>query len=66
MEIAPGARTAGGAAHKAIAEEGQRLLRALQADEYVAALDERGSELSTRELAAWLGKRMQTAGIWRS
>ena len=57
-EIAPGARTVGGAAHKAVAVEGHRLLRALKANEHVTALDERGSELSTRELSVWLGKRL--------
>jgi 23S rRNA (pseudouridine1915-N3)-methyltransferase len=58
-EIAAGARSAGGAARKAVGVEGQRLLGAVKADEHVTALDERGKELSTRELAAWLGKRMQ-------
>ena len=57
-EIAPGARSAGGATAKAIATEGQRLLAALRAADHVAALDERGRELSTRELAAWLRQRM--------
>lgn len=57
--IAPGTRTAGGTAHKALAMEGKRLLGALKANDYVTALDERGSQLSTRELAAWLGKRLQ-------
>jgi 23S rRNA (pseudouridine1915-N3)-methyltransferase len=57
-EIAPGARSAGGTARKAVGVEGQRLLGAVKADEHVTALDERGKELSTRELAAWLGKRM--------
>ena len=39
--------------------EGQKLLAALRKDDYVVALDERGSEMTTRELAAWLGNRMQ-------
>jgi 23S rRNA (pseudouridine1915-N3)-methyltransferase len=38
-------------------EEGRRILAALDAGEFVAALDERGTQLSTRELAAWLQKR---------
>jgi 23S rRNA (pseudouridine1915-N3)-methyltransferase len=58
-EITPGTRSAGGTSHQAIAAEGKRLLGALKANDHVTVLDERGSELSTRELAAWLGKRMQ-------
>ena len=59
VEIEPGPRTAGGTAHKAIAAEGQRLLRAVRPADQVAILDERGTQLSTRELAAWLQERMQ-------
>ena len=58
QEIPPGPRAAGGAPAKAIATEGQRLLAALRADDHVAALDERGQEFSTRELARWLKQRM--------
>jgi 23S rRNA (pseudouridine1915-N3)-methyltransferase len=58
-QIPPGTRSAGGTSHQAVATEGKRLLGALKANDHVTALDERGSELSTRELAAWLGKRMQ-------
>jgi 23S rRNA (pseudouridine1915-N3)-methyltransferase len=39
--------------------EGKKLLAALRKEEFVVALDERGTELATRELAAWLGTRMQ-------
>ncbi|MBV8783164.1 MAG: 23S rRNA (pseudouridine(1915)-N(3))-methyltransferase RlmH [Gammaproteobacteria bacterium] len=39
--------------------EGERLLRALRPQEFVVALDERGREFATRELAAWLGERRQ-------
>ena len=39
--------------------EGQKLLAALRKDEYVVALDEHGSQMTTRELAAWLKTRMQ-------
>jgi 23S rRNA (pseudouridine1915-N3)-methyltransferase len=58
-EIPPGTRSARGTSHQAIAAEGKRLLGTLKAEEHVTALDERGRELSTRELAAWLGQRMQ-------
>jgi 23S rRNA (pseudouridine1915-N3)-methyltransferase len=58
IEIEAGGRGSG-ASQRAVAIEGQRVLAALRREEYVVTLDERGSEFSTRELAAWLGKRMQ-------
>jgi 23S rRNA (pseudouridine1915-N3)-methyltransferase len=58
IEIATGPRH-GGAAARAVADEGQRVLAALRRGEYVVSLDEGGREFSTPELAAWLGKRMQ-------
>ena len=57
-EIEPAARRAGGAG-QAIAREGEKLLAALQPSDHLIALDERGRELTTRELAGWLGSRMQ-------
>jgi 23S rRNA (pseudouridine1915-N3)-methyltransferase len=57
-EIEAASRREGGAA-RARAREGKRLLAALGPDEHVIALDERGRELTTQELAAWLGTRMQ-------
>ena len=56
-EIETGARRAGGA-RRAILTEGRRLLGALAPGDHVIALDERGRELSTTELAGWLGQRM--------
>ena len=58
-EIEPGVRTAGRPPAKAIETEGQRILAAVRATEYVVALDERGKEMSTRELASWLAVRLQ-------
>ena len=58
-EIEPGPRSAGRVPDKAIDIEGQKLLAALRQDDYVVALDERGSEMTTRELATWLGARMR-------
>jgi 23S rRNA (pseudouridine1915-N3)-methyltransferase len=58
-EIEPAARRAGSGAAPAIAAEGRRLLRSLGPSDHVVALDERGRELTTRELAQWLGTRMQ-------
>jgi|SRR5215469_4950322 len=58
-EIEPGPRRPGGEVQTAVATEGQRLLRALQSADHVIVLDERGRQLSTAELASWLGARMQ-------
>jgi 23S rRNA (pseudouridine1915-N3)-methyltransferase len=58
-EIDPGPRTAGRPVDKAMSVEAQRLLGALRKDEYVVALDERGTQMNTRELAAWLAARMR-------
>ncbi len=58
-EIEPGPRTAGRAPAKAIETEGQRILAALRSDEFVVALHERGTEMTTRELASWLATRLR-------
>ncbi|HUO18499.1 MAG TPA: 23S rRNA (pseudouridine(1915)-N(3))-methyltransferase RlmH [Steroidobacteraceae bacterium] len=58
-EIAPGRRGAGTPPGRAVAQEGERVLAMLRDADHVIALDERGTELSTRELAAWLKTRMQ-------
>jgi 23S rRNA (pseudouridine1915-N3)-methyltransferase len=57
--LEPATRTAAGDPQRAVTTEGRRLLEALRPGEFVAALDERGTQLSTRELAAWLKQRMQ-------
>jgi 23S rRNA (pseudouridine1915-N3)-methyltransferase len=59
LEVEAAARTPAAAPARAIATEAQRLLAALRPAEHVVALDERGSQLSTRELAGWLKTRMQ-------
>jgi 23S rRNA (pseudouridine1915-N3)-methyltransferase len=59
LEIPPGPRTAGQSPAKAIEVEGERILTAVRRDEYVVALDERGVEMTTRELASWLAARLQ-------
>jgi len=43
---------------RAIAEEGRRMLLAIDADDYVVALDVKGKGLSTEQLAQWLGERL--------
>jgi 23S rRNA (pseudouridine1915-N3)-methyltransferase len=57
VEIEAGQRT-GSSARRAIEIEGERLLAALRKDEFVVALDERGTEMTTSALAKWLGTRM--------
>ncbi len=57
-EIGLSPRT-GGAAARAVAREGERVLAAVRREDYLVALDERGTELSTRELARWLEARRQ-------
>ncbi len=58
-QIEPARRRAGVPAARAIAQEGERLLAAVRAADFVVALDERGREWSTRELADWLAQRME-------
>jgi 23S rRNA (pseudouridine1915-N3)-methyltransferase len=60
IEIEAGNRT-GTSARRAVEVEGERLLAAVRKDEYVVALDERGKEMTTKELAAWLGGHMREA-----
>ena len=56
--VAPASRTAvGGAALAAKASEGRRILALLSARDLVVPLDERGEQMSTLELAAWLEAR---------
>ena len=59
LEIEPGPRSAGQSPRKAVEAEARKLLMALRSDEWVVALDERGSGMSTRELAEWLAGRMR-------
>ena len=58
-EIEPGARSGGRSPARAIETEGQRILAAVRANEFVVALDEHGSEMTTRELASWLATRLR-------
>jgi 23S rRNA (pseudouridine1915-N3)-methyltransferase len=59
VEIEAGPRSAGRSPQRAMEAEAEKLLAALRKEEYVVVLDERGSEMTTRELAAWLKGRMQ-------
>ncbi len=58
-QIEAGARSAARSARSAMQAEGKRILAAVRKDDYVVTLDERGSQMTTRELAGWLGTRMQ-------
>ena len=53
IEIEAGNRT-GSSVKRAIEVEGERLLAAVHQDEYVVALDERGLEMTTKQLASWI------------
>jgi len=59
LEIEPGQRSAGQSPRKAIETEGRKLIAALRSDEWVVALDESGTGMTTREFADWLGGRMR-------
>jgi 23S rRNA (pseudouridine1915-N3)-methyltransferase len=49
------------ASAQAMADEGKRLLAQLSPNDYVVALDERGTQRSSRELARWLSERARAA-----
>jgi 23S rRNA (pseudouridine1915-N3)-methyltransferase len=59
VEIEPGPRSTARSPQKAMEIEAQKLLGALRKDDFAVALDEHGTELTTRELASWLQARMQ-------
>lgn len=59
VEVPAGQRSSRGDPALAMHTEGQRLLALTRPQEFVAALDERGTQLSTRELATWLAARQQ-------
>ena len=58
VEVPAGQRSARGDPALAMQAEGQRILALIKPQDYVAALDERGTQLATRELATWLSGRM--------
>jgi 23S rRNA (pseudouridine1915-N3)-methyltransferase len=59
IEIGAGPRSPGAPATRAIAAEGERILAALRPQDFLVALDERGTQFTTRAFAAWLKARMQ-------
>ncbi|HSY07981.1 MAG TPA: 23S rRNA (pseudouridine(1915)-N(3))-methyltransferase RlmH [Steroidobacteraceae bacterium] len=58
VDIPSGKRGAERGAGHALRTEGARVLAALRPKEFVVALDERGEQLSSRELSAWLAARL--------
>lgn len=59
VEIEPGPRSAGQSPRKAIDAEARKLTATVRPADWVVALDERGTQMSTRELADWLAGRMR-------
>lgn len=59
VELAVGRRKPAAQPMRAQSEEARRMLAGLSPDEFVVALDERGAQRSTRELAQWLERRRQ-------
>lgn len=59
VPLEPGRRAAGQDPQRAIEAEGRKMLAAVHPGEFVAALDERGTELATPAFAEWLAARMQ-------
>jgi 23S rRNA (pseudouridine1915-N3)-methyltransferase len=57
-EIPLATRHAGENPHKAVAREGATMLAALGRDDFVVALDIAGDSMSTPQLSAWLGRRI--------
>jgi 23S rRNA (pseudouridine1915-N3)-methyltransferase len=58
VEVPAGQRSSRGDPAQAMHTEGQRILALIRPPEFVAALDERGLQSTTRELATWLSARM--------
>ncbi|MCC7460852.1 MAG: 23S rRNA (pseudouridine(1915)-N(3))-methyltransferase RlmH [Gammaproteobacteria bacterium] len=60
VRISAAQRTAATAVQRALETEGRRILGALAPRDHVVALDERGTEFSTAELARWLEERRRS------
>jgi 23S rRNA (pseudouridine1915-N3)-methyltransferase len=58
VEVPAGQRTSRGDPAQAMQLEGERIRSLIKPQEFVVALDERGAQMSTRELATWLSGRM--------
>jgi 23S rRNA (pseudouridine1915-N3)-methyltransferase len=60
IEIRPEPRSSGKSAEQLMAAEAERIERAVPRDAFRVALDERGREISTGDLARWLASRAQS------
>jgi len=58
VEVPAGQRSGRGDAALAMQAEGARIIALIKPQEFVAALDERGTQQTTREMAGWLSGRM--------
>ncbi len=58
VEVPAGQRSSRGEPAQAMHIEGQRILALIKPQEFLVALDERGVQSTTRELATWLSGRM--------
>jgi 23S rRNA (pseudouridine1915-N3)-methyltransferase len=56
-QLATARRSGGGDAKRAMAEEARAMLALLGPRDHVVALDERGTQYSTKQLSAWLARR---------
>jgi 23S rRNA (pseudouridine1915-N3)-methyltransferase len=58
VEVPAGQRSSRGDPAQALQIEGQHILALIKPQEFMVALDERGRQMNTRELASWLSGRM--------
>ena len=58
VEVPAGQRSSRGDPAQAMQTEAQRILALIKPGEFMVALDERGRQMNTRELASWLSGRM--------
>ena len=58
VQIEPGRRTGGADPRRAIEAEGRKILAAVHPEEFVIALDEKGTEMGTEAFSSWLSGRM--------
>jgi 23S rRNA (pseudouridine1915-N3)-methyltransferase len=58
VEVPAGQRSSRGDPAQAMHLEGQRILALIKPQEFLVALDERGVQSTTRELATWLSARL--------
>ena len=61
VEIPVAARRAGEDPLRAIAREGERMLAALNKEDYVVALEVTAKSMTTPQLSAWLAQRLRAA-----